>query len=208
MKFYKTTWFKCVACLLILMLFSGSSITILADLLYVSPEMRTARAIKKIYGEEKEYTVILDAESENAIEYDGVGKINKIYAITNGDLLFQTTGYHGYKEGTITLWIKVSVDYAEPASGTETGGQGCAQYSITKVLLENYEKQTLMSKLTGDFYDGFKLTDITETYQNGNFFSATEKTAENYNPVSGATFSATAACNAVNCVIRYLGGDR
>lgn len=194
MKFYKTTWFRCVACLLLIAVISGALLASLNDLLYISPEMRTARAIKKIYGEEKEYTVILDAESENAIEYDGVGKINKIYAITNGDLLFQTTGYHGYKEGTITLWIKAV--------------QNDEKYAVDKVLLETYEKQTLMSKLTGDFYDGFKLTDITETYQNGNFFSATEKTAENYNPVSGATFSATAACNAVNCAIRYLGGDR
>lgn len=193
MKFFKTIWFKCIACLLILMLFSGSSITILADLLFVSPEMRTARAIKKIYGEEKEYTVILDADKENPIEYDGVGEINKIYDVS-GDMLFQSTGYHGYKDGTITLWIK-AVKY----------GNG---YAVDKVLLETYEKQTLMGKLSGDFYDRFKIADITETYANETFFSAKDKTAENYNPVSGATYSATAACNAVNCVIRYLGGEK
>ncbi len=182
------------------MLFSGSSITILADLLYVSPEMRTARAIKKIYGEEKEYSVVLDVDSKDenkntAIEYDGVGKINKIYNITdNGDILFQTTGYKGYKNGTITLWIKV-VNTNE-------------KYSIEKVLLEKYEKQTLMSKLSGEFYGGFKLTDVTEAYNDGSLFTATDKNAENYNPVSGATYSATAAANAVNCVIKYLGGER
>ena len=200
MTFFKTIWFKCISCLLILMLFSGSSITILADLLYVSPEMRTARAIKKIYGEEKEYSVVLDVDSKDenkntAIEYDGVGKINKIYNITdNGDILFQTTGYKGYKNGTITLWIKV-VNTNE-------------KYSIEKVLLEKYEKQTLMSKLSGEFYGGFKLTDVTEAYNDGSLFTATDKNAENYNPVSGATYSATAAANAVNCVIKYLGGER
>ena len=213
MTFFKTIWFKCIACLLILMLFSGSSITILADLLYVSPEMRTARAIKKIYGEEKEYSVVLDVDSKDenkntAIEYDGVGSVNKIYEISGGDILFQTTGYQGYKNGTITLWVQVRIAY----SGDVVGGGGI-RYSISKVLLEKYEKQTLMSKLSGDFYGGFNLTDITEAYNNGNFFVAlgvnVEKIPEEINnPVSGATYSATAACNAVNCVIRYLGGER
>lgn len=212
MKFYKTIWFKCIACLLCIAVISGASLAILNNVLYVSPETRTARAIKKIYGEEKEYSVVLDIDSKDenkntAIEYDGVGSVNKVYGISNGDKLFQTTGYKGYKNGTITLWIKVSVDYAEPY-GEPQDGEGCEYYSITKVLLEKYEKQTLMSKLTGDFYDGFKLTDVTAAYNDGSLFTATEKTAENYNPVSGATYSATAAANAVNCVIKYLGGER
>ncbi|MBQ6727856.1 MAG: hypothetical protein IJQ87_02845 [Clostridia bacterium] len=214
MSFIKTTWFKCIACLLSIAVISGASLSILNNVLAVSPEMRTARAIKKIYGEEKEYSVVLDIDSnddtKNApIEYDGVGKINKIYNITdNGDILFQTTGYKGYKNGTITLWIQVSVYYAEPYGNPQDDDFGCEGYSIEKIVLQSTEKQTLMSKLTGEFYGGFKLTDVTEAYNNGELFTATEKTAENYNPVSGATYSATAAANAVNCVIKYLGGER
>ena len=200
MNVLKSTWFKCITCLLLIAVISGALLSVLNDVLYVSPEMRTARAIENIYGEKKIYYVILDTdemtvggnEDKNLpIEYDGVGRINKIYEIDNGDMLFQATGYHGYKNGTITLWIKA-------AKNGEV-------YSIDKVLLETSEKQTLMSKLTGDYYDKFKLNDITEAYKAGNFFSATEKDAENYNPVSGATYSATAAANAVNCVIKYLG---
>lgn len=189
MKFLKSPWFKCIACLLCIAVISGALLASLNDVLAVSPETRTARAITKIYGEEKEY------EDENfEKEYNDVGRINKVYKITGGDILFQSTGYQGYKNGTVTLWIK-AVKTNE-------------KYSIEKVLLETSEKQTLMSKLTGDFYDGFKLTDVTEAYNDGSLFTATEKTAENYNPVSGATYSATAACNAVNCVIKYLGGER
>lgn len=198
MSFIKTTWFKCIACLLSIAVISGASLSILNNVLAVSPEMRTARAIKKIYGEEKEYSVVLDIDSnddtKNApIEYEGVGSVNKVYEV-GSDILFQTTGYQGYKNGTITLWIQTS--------------QTDNTYSINKVILEKYEKQTLMSKLSGDFYGGFKLVDATEAYNNGELFTATEKTAENYNPVSGATYSATAAANAVNCVIKYLGGER
>ena len=189
MKFYKTVWFRCITCLLLIAVISGALLASLNDLLAVSPETRTARAITKIYGEEKEYATVLDVDNgDTAIEYEGVGSVDKVYSVS-GDLLFRTTGYQGYKNGTITLWIRA----------TKNG----ETYSIEKVVLETSEKQTLMSKLTGEFYDGFNLTDIS-----GNFFSATDKNAENFNPVSGATYSATAACNAVNCVIRYLGGER
>ena len=196
MSFFKTAWFKCIACLLSIAVISGALLAVLNDALAVSPEMRTMRAIKKIYGEEKEYSVVLDIDSKDdtknvAIVYDGVGSVNKIYEIDNGDILFQATGYEGYKNGTITLWIRTA----------KTGND----YSIEKVILEKYEKQTLMSKLTGDFYNGFKLIDATAAYNDGSLFTARDKTAENYNPVSGATYSANAACNAVNCVIRYLG---
>lgn len=194
MKFLKSPWFKCIACLLCIAVISGALLASLNDVLAVSPETRTARAIKKIYGEEKEYATVLDVDNGyEPIIFDGVGSVNKVYSVS-GDLLFQTTGYKGYKNGTVTLWIK-AVKTNE-------------KYSIEKVLLETSEKQTLMSKLTGEFYGGFNLTDVTEAYDSGSLFSATEKTAENYNPVSGATYSATAAANAVNCVIKYLGGER
>ena len=198
MKFYQTVWFKCIACLLAIAVISGALLATLNVVLAVSPETRTMRAITKIYGEEKEYATILDVDSDKTeinapIVFDGVGQIDKIYKVSE-DLLFRTTGYEGYKNGTVTLWIKAV-----------NGGE---KYSIEKVLLENSEKQTLMSKLSNEFYGGFNLTDVTETYLNGDFFSATDKNTENFNPVSGATYSATAACNAVNCVIRYLGGER
>lgn len=199
MSFVKTAWFKCIACLLIIAVISGAFLAIFNDLWNVSPETRTARAIQKIYGEEKKYSVILDCDGDDeVIEYDGVGTINKVYEVS-GDLLFQTTGYKGYKNGTITLWIKTV--------------QNGDSYAIDKIILQSAEKQTLMSKLTGDFYDGFKLTDITEAYNNNTIFrpKAIENETYNnpiYNPVSGATYSATAAANAVNCVIRYFGGEK
>lgn len=197
-KLFKNVWFKCISVLLCIILLSGASIAILSDVLYVAPEERTARAIKKIYGEEKTYSVILDTDGQTAappIEYS-FGKINKIYRVGEEggqtyDLLFQTVGYEGYKNGTITLWVKTTFS--------------ADTYSIEKVILESYEKQTLMSKLGGDFYSAFNLTDVTEAYRNGENFTSTDKSAVNYNPVSGATFSANAGNNAVNCVITYLG---
>ena len=78
------------------------------------------------------------------------------------------------------------------------------KYSIEQVLLESFDKQTLMSKLGADYYSKFKLTDVTSAYEKGEYFS-TSGSSKNSNPVSGATYSANAGNNAVNCVIKYLG---
>ena len=196
-KFFKSDWFKCITVLLLLSAVLGGLLAFLSDLLFVSPSERSLRAIKKIYGEEKEYLTIIDVDGENAnapIEYS-FGQINKIYLVGDDqsasyDLLFQTTGYQGYKNGTITVWVKVSA-----VNGI---------YSIDKVILESYAKQTLMSKLDGKYFGAFTLSDVTEAYKSGQNF-VTEQGKPLSNPVSGATYSATAGNNAVNCVIKYLG---
>lgn len=187
-KFFSSTWFKCITVLLAISLIAGGLLAILNDLLYVPAEERTMRAIKKIYGEEKEYSVILDIDSNDenkneAISCGDYGVIEKIFKIGD-DLLFRATGNQGYKNGTITLWIQVN----NTPEATK----------IEKIILESFTKQTLMSKLGGEYYDGF-------SGEIDNYFTTNEKDPDkNYAPVSGATKSATAACNAVNCVIYFL----
>ena len=197
-KFFNTLftslWFKCIFTLVLIIGISGCSLSILSDVLYVSSEERTTRAIKKIYGEVEDYNTLFDGENSGIIEYD-FGSIDKIYEIQVNEnesyLLFKSTGKQGYKGGSISLWTSVS----ENSDGT---------LSIKSVVLDGYDKQTLMSKLTSVFYGNFALTDVTEAYENGELFS-TKENAVNSNPVTGATMSANAAVNAVNCVITYLG---
>ena len=187
----------CVCSLLVLAVFFGCTLAILNTVLYVSPTERTNRAITKIYGELKEYDVYLDVDNPeradkaqecfNPTTQQQIGVINKIYKIGN-DTLFQTTGFNGYKNGTITLWIKVTTDNND-------------RLIIDKLIYENNTKQTLMSKLDGSFYQNF-LVDVTD---NKDFFTSKEEQSTITNAVSGATKSAMAACNAVNCVIYYLG---
>ena len=197
-NFFTSTWFKCVSSLLVLCVVLGGTLAVLNPLLSVSANERTARAIKKIYGKEVTGIVtLLDVDdanrSDKAIECfnnssENIGTINKIYQIDN-DLLFQSTGYNGYKNGTITLWIKVI-----------TNPQG--RKLIDKIVLESNTKQTLMSKLDGAYYQNFYI-DVTD---NVDFFTSNNgATSSNKNVVSGATKSAMAGCNAVNCVIYYLG---
>ena len=187
-KFFKSDWFKCTAFLLILAVLLGGILAVLNDVLYVSSEERTARAIKKIYGENKEYSVVLDVDAGDTAYSCNYGSINKIYQVGE-DTLYQSVGNQGYKNGTITLWIKV----------VEKDGKQV----IDKVVLDGYEKQTLMSKFSSSYYNGF-MTDITEAVNSGEFFSPKADATGLKNPMSGATKSANAACNAINTVIYYI----
>ena len=62
-KFFSSDWFKCTAVLLSLLVVLGGTLAILNDVLFVSEDERTSRAIKKIYGEEKTFSVTLDEEN-------------------------------------------------------------------------------------------------------------------------------------------------
>ena len=187
-KIFKTTWFKCITVLVVLAVTLGGLLAILNDVLYVSTEERTARAIKKIYGEEVEYVVV----TEQPITYQGLGTINKIYSVGD-DTLFQATGENGYKGGTVTLWIKVV--------SNNTGSK-----VIDKVILDGFEKQTLMSKFDGSYYENF-YQDITNAEDEDKYFS-TSGTGDFSAPNTGATKSANAITSAVNCVIKYFSGVR
>ena len=190
---FSAVWFKCISVLLIIALISGGLLAALNDILFVSAEERTMRAIKKIYGEEKEYSVIRDSDADDQpLPCAEFGTVNKVYLIgdensENYDLLFNVTGAGGYKNGTVTLWVRVNYDEDE--------------YQILKTVLGGFTKQTLMSKLGATFYDGFG-GKIDEE-----LFTAKADEVGRKNIVSGATYSANAAVNAVNCVIYYLGGE-
>ena len=207
MNFFKSVWFKCACCLLSIFLIAGGSLAILSNLLYVSPEERTTRALDKIYDFEITLSAndfILDVDGEDEIKKKEFstpyGEISKILKVDKDkednsyDLVFQATGNNGYKGGTITLWITVNY-------------QNDLATKIDKVILENNTKQTLMSKLTDDFYNNF--TDLSEDYKNGKIFTPDSDDKENIkNVVSGATMSANAGCNAVNAVIFYVWGNK
>lgn len=209
-KLLKSVWFRCITTLLVIILFSGVSISILSDVLYVSPQERTDRGIVKVYGSLVKYDTVFDIDNEkfnddtlteeqkSLIIYQ-TGRINKIYTVgdtwsNSYEYLFQSIGYNGFKNGTVTVWVKVLY-----TSGT---------YSITQVLLESNKNQSLINNLGGDYYSNFELEDVTLSWKNGEFFTAnkSDKNSVNYNPVSGATYSANAGNNAVNCVINYIGG--
>ena len=201
-SFFKSTLFKCVAVLLAISLIAGGLLAVLNDVLYVTPEERTGRAFTKIYGNaisQDRYQIEIDVDGTDkninqpySCVYENVeiGVVEKLYIVDKQndtdleyDMIFKTNGYQGYKGGWISTWVKVEVN-------------GSAK-SITKVIIDGYEKQTLMSKLGDAFLSKFNV-DVTQDI----LFSSNTKTGNNV--VAGATKSANAGCNAVNCALIYM----
>lgn len=180
-QFFKSQAFKCIIVLVCIAMVAGGLLAILNDLLSVSEEERTQRAIEKVYGTPMNYQDLTQDYSQSlSNEY---GTINKIYLLENGNYLVQTTGGEGYKGGTITVWVVLSFD--------NTAFKG-----IEKVVLESYEKQTLMSKMKYDVYSAHN-DEIT----GGLYFT----TGSNGITVveSGATMSTNALNRAVNTAIVF-----
>lgn len=191
-KLFHSIWFKCISCLFVILLFSGASIAILSDLLYVSPEERISRSITKIYGEEKEYSIILDEEVECA----DFGYIDKIFIVgdkndTEFDYLFHATGENGFKDGSITYWIRVASN-----NGV---------LSIGKMVIESNKSQSFISSINDSWHSNLYV-DLQDAKYLTPWNKVANKNPDEYEliPTTGATNSKNASCNAVNCVIYFI----
>ena len=179
-QFFKSQAFKCIIVLLVIALVAGGLLAILNDVLYVTEEERTMRAIEKVYGKEMNYQEKEYSSDQLVNDY---GTLSKVYLLENGNYLVQATGGEGYKGGTITVWIVLT------AKDGAFGG-------IEKVVLESYEKQTLMSKLTYDVYSAHN-DEIT-----GDVYFTTSGDGIKV-LISGATYSTNALNNAVDCALQF-----
>lgn len=179
-QFFKSQAFKCIIVLLVIALVAGGLLAILNDVLYVTEEERTMRAIEKVYGKEMNYQEKEYSSDQLVNDY---GTLSKVYLLENGNYLVQATGGEGYKGGTITVWIVLT------ARDGAFGG-------IEKVVLESYEKQTLMSKLTYDVYSAHN-DEIT-----GDVYFTTGGDGIKV-LISGATYSTNALNNAVDCALQF-----
>ena len=179
-QFFKSQAFKCIIVLLVIALIAGGLLAILNDVLYVTEEERTMRAIEKVYGQEMQYEEKQFPEEAFSNTY---GSISKVYFLENGNYLVQSTGGEGYKGGTITVWVVLNFD------GTSFKG-------IDKVVLESYEKQTLMTKLSYDVYSAHNDEVTGEVY-------FTTKDDGIKVVISGATYSTNALNNAVDCALKF-----
>lgn len=179
-QFFSSQAFKCIIVLLIIALIAGGLLAILNDVLYVTEEERTMRAIEKVYGQEMQYEELTFEAAQLTNDY---GTLSKVYRLENGNYMVQATGGNGYKGGTITVWVVLTVK-----DGAFTG--------IEKVVLESYEKQTLMSKLTYDVYSAHN-DEIT-----GDVYFTTSGDGIKV-LISGATYSTNALNNAVDCALQF-----
>jgi Na+-translocating ferredoxin:NAD+ oxidoreductase RnfG subunit len=169
---------KTVVIMLAIILVCGGLLAILSDLLYVSDNERIDRAIQEIYaGEDVSLNEdeVLDFTDFNNDTEDGV--IKSAYKLTNGDYLVLSTGKKGYSNGTVTVYVAISVD----------GGVA----TVKKVVENSYTAQTLMSKLSS-YYGEF----VGVNSSNVGVIDDMK--------VSGATGSSRAVNNAVITAIEFI----
>ncbi len=191
-QFFKSTAFKCILVLTCIALVAGGLLAILNDVLYISPEERTQRAIKKIYGKEVSFTQ-LNVAGENG-EYaqfssNQYGNIDSAFKLEDGNYLLKSTGTEGYKGGSVTMWV-----VAKFQDGQFQG--------LDKVIVESYEKQTLMSNFKASFYEVY--TSNNDHILGGGMFGNTSSDGVMGNLTSGATFSSNAVNRSINCALVYI----
>ena len=168
---------KTIAVILSIILICGGLLAILSDLLKVSDEERIQRAIDKIYVEETatlEQT--LDVSATDMSSFDESGTIKACYVLSNGDFLVLSTGKKGYSNGTVSVYVAISV---------------ADEITVKNTVQDSYTGQTLMSKLTS----------LYERYIGKTANSAIDDVNE---IVTGATYSSNAASNAVYVALNYV----
>ena len=79
-EFFKSTAFKCIAVLLIIVLVSGILLTFCNALFYVSDQDKLDRVLSNIYGESVETTPF--EKEDMVVEFDN-GTINSAYQVTD-----------------------------------------------------------------------------------------------------------------------------
>lgn len=198
----KTEGFKCVVVLVLITVLMCGLLAVLNDVLYVTPEERLNRAVESVYGKSVEAEEITVDEQRVAKE---LGSIDEAYTFTDEGVyyeLFKSTGSNGYKNGTVTMWILVNYKNNEA-------------FSVEKVALDSYEKQTLMSSFGNDFFEAYTLL-TPEQLKDGVLFKTGKPNIDNnaffdgndiQHVVSRATYSSNAMNNAVNLVLLYVWGD-
>lgn len=182
--FLKSNAFKSIMVLMCIALFAGGILAIFSDVLKVSETEKIERAIKGIYGEKISFEEQTISNGEN--QY---GSVEKVYMLSDGNYLIKAKGNNGYKNGTVTLWLVAEYADAEFAG-------------LKKVVLAEYEKQTLMSSFGESFYKVYY--DNDKGIISGKYFGTEEDEDTLKNVRGGATKSSNAINNAVNCGLHYI----
>ena len=197
-QFVKSNAFRCILVLTCIALVASGLLAILNDVLYVSPEERTARAIKAIYGQEVAYQDLTDNLNPEFSTHETYGHIDNLYLLETGALLFKSTGINGYNGGTVSLWLV--------AITKEDGSFD----RFEKVVYADNTSQTLMSQFKQPFYDVYTIHNAT--IDAGGTWWITADEAHAANVIANASYSSRAINNAVNMALFYvrnvnLGGD-
>ncbi|MCD8205222.1 MAG: hypothetical protein LUD29_01210 [Clostridia bacterium] len=194
--FVHTTAFKCIIVLLIIVIVCSVFLAIFNALFEVTDQERTDRAAKKIYGEK---VTTIEEEVDSSVDV-GNATVNLVYKIEEypNDYLINVTGKGGYSGGTVTCYVVVTVsDDGEISLGNITISENDGQSFISNIkssYLEEFAKIYGTETTSTDEYH------VLYTSEDGFYINMSGSTQIG----TGASYSWTAVCNAVNAAISYV----
>lgn len=184
-EFFKSTAFKCIAVLLIIVLVSGILLTFCNALFAVSPEEELDRVLGQIYpdGNVEEIIYNEDNPTEYTIEFSK-GNIEAAYKMDDDNYLISAFGTGGYG-GTVTCWIVVEMNGNTAISG------------VGKVVVSGSQGETYLNNIPEEAFEYY-----SKNYADGEEFNVTDLVNEGL--TGKATMSLTAITNSVNTALEFV----
>lgn len=171
---------------------AAAAISILcATALRVDREEREIRAVEFIYGAGADG---IEIPVDKTFSESAYGAAEQAYLLKDGNYLIQSTGYNGFKNGTVTLWTALACT-GNAADGT------LIFHGIKNVTMDSSRKQSYIFRVKNAFYSEFTLHD--EEVLQGKRFSAS-RDGNIYNLAAGASHSSAAINNAVNAALVWF----
>ena len=189
-QFFKSTAFKCIAVLVVIVLVCGVLLTICNALFRVTDEERLDRVLGSIYPDGQVEEIIYNESHSTELETEFTstnGTIDAVYLMDDGNYLINSTGGGGWSSGTVSCWVVVEMDGTTAIEG------------IGRVAISGNVGQTFMNKITDKELEFF-----SDNYVDGENFVVDDYTADTVGTSATAPYTRTAITNAVNTALTFV----
>ncbi len=189
-QFFKSTAFKCIAVLVVIVLVCGVLLTICNALFRVTDEERLDRVLGSIYPDGQVEEIIYNESHSTELETEFTstnGTIDAVYLMDDGNYLINSTGGGGWSSGTVSCWVVVEMDGTTAIEG------------IGRVAISGNVGQTFMNKITDEELEFF-----SDNYVDGENFVVDDYTADTVGTSATAPYTRTAITNAVNTALTFV----
>ncbi len=186
-QFFKSTAFKCIAVLVVIVLVCGVLLTICNALFRVTDEEKLDRVLGSIYPDGQVEEIIYNESHSTELETSySNGKITAVYLMDDGNYLINASGTGGYK-GNVYCWVVVEMDGTTAIEG------------IGKVAIDRSDGETYLDRITAEDLEWF-----SDNYEDGENFVATDYSDNTLGTAASAWMTRLAITNSVNTALTFV----
>ena len=186
-QFFKSTAFKCIAVLVVIVLVCGVLLTICNALFKVTDEERLHRVLGSIYPDGQVEEIVYNESHPTELETSySNGKITAVYLMDDGNYLINASGTGGYK-GNVYCWVVVEMDGTTAIEG------------IGKVAIDRSDGETYLDRITAEDLEWF-----SDNYKDGENFVATDYSDNTLGTAASAWMTRLAITNSVNTALTFV----